>query len=123
MNKTTISGIFLAVAVLATGCHKTDDTAMGPAQQAGKAVDDAGATVAQNAREGAERADQAAERAGDKIDHAAKRAGDNLEQAGAEVRQESKEAAHDMKEDAKDATAATGKSIERAGERIQDASK
>jgi len=46
-----------------------------------------------------------------------------LREAGAEVRQESREAGQNIKEGASDATAATGRAVERAGEKIQDASK
>lgn len=124
LNKATLSGIMLAVAVLATGCHKAEDTNnMGPAQTAGKALDDTGAKVAAETREGADRAAAAADRANDKAAAAADRAGDHLQQAGAEIRQESKEAAHDAKEGMKNATEATGKAVERTGEKIQDASK
>lgn len=123
MNKAIISGIMLAAAVLATGCKKADNDAMGPAQEAGKALDDAGAKVANETREGVERADQAAERAGANMERAADRAEANLEQAGAQVRQESREAAHDVKQGVSNATNATGKAVERAGEKIQDASK
>jgi uncharacterized protein with beta-barrel porin domain len=123
MNKTTISGIMLAVAVLATGCNKADNNSMGPAQEAGKAVDQAGANVARETREGIERADQATERAAANAERTAERAGDNIERAGAEVRQESREAAQDVKQGVSNATEATGRSVERAGERMQDAAK
>jgi colicin import membrane protein len=47
MKATTISSIMLAVAVLVTGCHKAQDkNGMGPAQSAGKAIDDTGAKAA-----------------------------------------------------------------------------
>ena len=139
MKTTTISGMLLAVAVLATGCHKaepttTDTNGMGPAQSAGKAVDDAGAKAAAESRQAAADANAAANRAGDKIDAATDRAGakidaaadrtaDNMKQAGAEVRQGSKEAAHNVKEGASDATAATGRALERTGEKMQNDSK
>jgi hypothetical protein len=139
MKTTTISlsSILFAVAVLATGCHKaetTDTNNMGPAQTAGKAVDDAGAKVATESREAAADANAAADRAGEKIDAAtdraavkadaaADRAGANMREAGAEVRQESHEAAANVKEGAKDATAATGRALERTGEKMQDSSK
>lgn len=112
MNKITISGILLAVAVMATGCKKADDPTMGPAQEAGKAVDQAGANVAAETREGVQKADAAAERAEA-----------NVEKAGAEVRQESKEAAAEVKQGVSNATDATGKAVERAGEKMQDAAK
>ena len=44
-----------------------------------------------------------------------------MQKAGAEVRQDSHEAAQNVKEGAKDATAATGRGLERAGEKMQNA--
>lgn len=136
MNKTTIAAMLLAVAALATGCHKAENTntGMGPAQEAGKAVDDAGAKVSAEARESAANANAAADRAGERIDAATDRAGAKIDaatdraaeksrEAGAEVRQESHEAAQNVKEGASNATAATGRAVERAGEKIQDAAK
>jgi colicin import membrane protein len=139
MKTTTISisSIVFAVAVLVTGCHKAEDTntnGMGPAQAAGKAVDDAGAKAASETREAAADANAAANRAGEKIeaandraaekiDNAADRAGQNMREAGAEVRQESHEAAQNVKEGVKDATAATGRALERTGEKMQNSSK
>jgi hypothetical protein len=56
MKATTISSIMLAVAVLVTGCHKAEDKdGMGPAQSAGKAIDDAGAKAAAESKEAAAR--------------------------------------------------------------------
>jgi predicted small secreted protein len=136
MKNITVATLMLAVAALASGCHKADNNTngMGPAQSAGKAVDDAGSKVATETREGAavagavvdkagENAKIAADHAGDKIENAADRAGDKAQQAGAEVRQESHEAAQNVKEGASKATTATGKAVERAGEKIQDAAK
>lgn len=123
MNKTTLTGIMLAIAVLATGCSDRDRDGRGPAEEAGKAVDDAGATVARETEQGVERADAAAERAAENVDQAAERAEANIEQAGAEVRQETREAAADVKRGVSNATNETGKAVERAGEKIQDASK
>lgn len=123
MTKTTISAILLAVAVLTTGCAKKDNDAMGPAQEAGKSLDQAGANAAQETREGVVAADQAAERAGENMEQAADRAGDSMQRAGAEVRQESREAAAEVKQGVSNATDATGKAVERAGENMQDAAK
>lgn len=91
MNKLktlSIPSILLAVAVLAAGCHKTEKTevdtnGMGPAQTAGKAVDDAGARTQANAQ-----------------------------QAG-----------QDIKQGIGNATDATGKALERTGQKMQDTSK
>ena len=44
-------------------------------------------------------------------------------EAGAEVRQESREAGQNIKEGASDAATATGRAVERAGEKMQDAAK
>jgi PBP1b-binding outer membrane lipoprotein LpoB len=135
MNKTTISALMLAVAVLATGCKKADnDPSTGPAQEAGKAIDNTAANAAQETREATAATAAAADRAGDKIENAADRAGDkienaadranqNMKEAGAEVRQETREAAHDVKHGAANATDAAGKSLERTGEKMQEASK
>ena len=127
MKTTTISALLFSVAVLATGCHKAETTTttndMGPAQTAGKAVDDAGANAAAATRDAAANANVAADRANAKIDAAADRTAANMREAGAEVRQGSKEAAANVKEGAKDATAATGRALERTGEKMQDASK
>jgi colicin import membrane protein len=65
MKATTISSIMLAVAVLVTGCHKAEDKdGMGPAQTAGKAIDDAGAKAAAESKEAAANANAAAQQAG-----------------------------------------------------------
>ena len=99
LKNLSIPSMLLAVAVLASGCHKTDKTdaetnGMGPAQTAGKAVDDAGANAAQATREGAARTDADAHAAG-----------------------------QDIKQGVSNATDATGKALERTGQKMQDASK
>jgi hypothetical protein len=119
MNKMTISALMFAVAVAATGCKKADnDPSTGPAQEAGKAIDNTAAAAAQDAKEGVTDCGSAFLGV-----LGADRAGQNMKEAGAEVRQESKEAAANVKEGAADATAKAGKGLERAGEKMQDASK
>ena len=132
MNKTTISALMLAVAVLATGCKKADnDPSTGPAQEAGAAIDNAGAQVAEETKEGAaavgaateqaaENIDQATDRAAANIDQATDKAAANMREAGAEVRQESKEAAAEVAQGADAINDKTGKALERAGEKMQD---
>jgi hypothetical protein len=44
-------------------------------------------------------------------------------EAGAEVKANAHEAGQDIKQGAKDATDATGKAVERTGQKMQDASK
>lgn len=141
MNKISISALMIAVAVMTTACKKDDNPATGPAQEAGAAIDNAGAEVKQETKEAAATLEQSTERAAENVDQAAERAGDKLEQAGAEVRQETREAGaeirqetreagaeireagRDVKQGAANATAATGKGIERVGEKMQDAAK
>jgi hypothetical protein len=132
MKKTTISAIMLAVAVLATGCKKADnDPSTGPAQEAGKAIDNAGAKVAEETKEGAaavgaateraaENVDQATDKAAANVEHAAEHAKENMKEAGAEVRQESKEAAAEVRQGADAINDKAGKAVERAGEKMQD---
>jgi hypothetical protein len=138
-NKTTftLSAMLLSVAMLAAGCHKTDENAnagMGPAQSAGKAVDDAGANAAAATREGAAKTEAAVDQAGDKAHDAAQRAGENMsdaahqtaaaaKEAGADAKVEAKQAGQNLKEGAANATDAAGRGLEKAGQKMQDASK
>jgi hypothetical protein len=124
----SIPSILLAVAVLATGCHKTEKTTvetngMGPAQTAGKAVDDAGANAAQATSEGAARTEAAARHAGDQISDAAARTDAAAREAGADARADAHEAGKDIKQGVSNATDATGRGLEHAGQKMQDASK
>ncbi|WP_229422891.1 hypothetical protein [Telluria aromaticivorans] len=95
--KTTMLGTLLALAVLA-GCSRDED-ALGPAQKAGKALDDAGVRVSRQVEDELAKADRAAAEARDKIKDATKDAKGGLERATEEV----------------------GKKVEDAGEKIQDA--
>jgi hypothetical protein len=95
--KTSMLGTLLLLAVLA-GCSREEE-AMGPAQRAGKALDDAGAKVTRQLDNELARADRAAEQAREKI----------------------KDAAKDAKGGLKRATEEVGKKVEDAGEKIQDA--
>ncbi|NNG22850.1 hypothetical protein HGB41_07525 [Massilia sp. ML15P13] len=90
-------GTLLALAVLA-GCSRDED-ALGPAQKAGKALDDAGVRVSRQVEDELAKADRAAAEARDKIKDATKDAKGGLERATEEV----------------------GKKVEDAGEKIQDA--
>ena len=131
MKKTTISALMLAVAVLATGCKKDADPATGPAQEAGAAIDNAGAKVAEETKDAAAAVGTATERAAENVEQAADKAGENLKEAGAEIRQETKEAGAEIRQETKEATAEVkqgadaindkaGKAVERAGEKMQD---
>ncbi len=95
--KTAIVGSLLVLAVLA-GCSREEET-IGPAQRAGKALDDAGAKVSRQVEQELEKADRAA----------------------AEAREKIKDATKDAKGGLKRATEEVGKKVEDAGEKIQDA--
>ena len=94
--KTTMLGALLALAVLA-GCSREEE-AIGPAQKAGKMLDDAGARVSRQVEGELAKADRAADEARDKIKDATRDAKGGLERATEEV----------------------GKKVEDAGEKIQD---
>jgi hypothetical protein len=95
--KTNMLGVLLVLAALA-GCSR-DEEAMGPAQRAGKALDDAGARVTHQVDKELPKADRAADEAREKIKDATKDARGGLKRATEEV----------------------GKKVEDAGEKIQDA--
>lgn len=93
--------MFAALLMLAgaAGCSRQEE--MGPAQKAGKAVDDAGAKVAAKLHEPLDKANAAAQQARDKIEDAADDARAGLDTATEKV----------------------GKKVEQAGEKIQDAAR
>jgi Cu/Ag efflux protein CusF len=94
--------MFAALLILAgaAGCSRQQEE-MGPAQKAGKAVDDAGAKVAAKLHEPIDKANEAAQQARDQI----------------------KDAAEDARAGLGTATEKVGKKVEQAGEKIQGAAK
>ncbi|MCA1854457.1 hypothetical protein LE190_00750 [Massilia oculi] len=90
-------GTLLIVASLA-GCSREEE-AVGPAQRAGKALDDAGAKVTRQLDNELARADRATREAREKI----------------------KDATQDAKGGLKRATEEVGRKVEDVGEKIQDA--
>ena len=94
--KTSMLGTLLLLAALA-GCSRDED-AIGPAQRAGKALDEAGATVTRQLDNELAKADRAA----------------------AEAREKVKDATRDAKGGLKRATEQVGKKVEDVGEKIQD---
>jgi L-lactate utilization protein LutB len=108
MKPTTIFSGLLVLAVLASaGCSRREEP-IGPAQQAGKAIDDAGAKVAEKMHEQVEKADQAAKAMRDHAD---------------EAREKIKDATADASRGLDKATEQVGKKVEQAGEKIQQATK
>jgi methyl-accepting chemotaxis protein len=89
----------------AAGCNRSD-TQMGPAQQAGKAVDDTGAKVADTLHAQIDKANEAAQQVAKSAD---------------ETRDRIKDATEDASRGLDKATEQVGKKVERAGEKIQRA--
>lgn len=108
MNKTTLMAALLALAALA-GCQPKQDTAgVGPAQQAGKAVDDAGAKIAKSLHAPIDKAQEAKRQ---------------MEAAGEETKKQIAAATDDARDGLNKATEEVGKKVERAGEKIQESAK
>jgi hypothetical protein len=105
-NKKTMMGALVALALIA-GCNRHQD-AMGPAQQAGKAVDDAGAKVAAELHKPIDKANEAAQA---------------VAQSADQTRAQIKDATEDARDGLDKATEEVGKKVERAGEKMQDAAK
>jgi predicted small secreted protein len=96
-----ISIVFLVLAAMLAGCNQPSGDGVGPAQKAGKAVDDAGARVTSAVQQQVVKADEAAERAREKAKEAAAVASRNLDRATAKV----------------------GEKVEQAGEKMQEAAR
>ena len=97
MTRSFVFATLLATVLLA-GCKPQADGA-GPAEQAGKALDDAGARVAGRMREQVDKADAAA----------------------AQAREQAKEATAEASRNLDKATEAVGRKVQQAGEKIQQA--
>jgi hypothetical protein len=112
MNRTTITGILLATSLL-VGCNRNDTVqpaGIGPAERAGRAVDNAGARVADTMQAQVQKADEAARQLRDKADATARQARENVQDV-------TQEASRNLDR----ATEAVGKKVEQAGEKIQQA--
>jgi predicted small secreted protein len=96
-----ISTLCLVLAATLAGCNQPSGDGVGPAQKAGKAVDDAGAKVTSAVQQQVVNADEAAERAREKAKEAAAVASRNLDRATAKV----------------------GEKVEQAGEKMQEAAR
>lgn len=109
MKSTSLITAALMVGALAglAGCKKSDE-AMGPAQKAGQAVDQAGEKVARDLHAGI-----------DKANDAARQVAKSAEDTTAKIN----EATEDASKGLNKATEEVGKKIERAGEKIQESAK
>lgn len=117
MKATTIFSALLVLAV-AAGCSR-DEEAMGPAQKAGKAMDEAGDRVAQGLRAPLEKADEAAEQARAKAEEARRQLAERTEAAREKIEDATEEAGRGLEK----ATGKVGEKVERAGEKMQEAAR
>lgn len=113
MKTTSIIGAVLALAALAasSACSKRDEP-IGPAQQAGAAIDNAGDRVAEQLQANLRKAEQAS-----------KEIADAAKATGSQITDATKDATKDASKGLDKATEEVGKKVERAGERIQEAAK
>lgn len=113
MRTSSIISAVLAAALVAgvAGCGKRDE-AMGPAQKAGQAVDNAGNKVARDIQDKLDRANAAAQQVAD-----------SAAQTKDKIADATSDAAADASKGLNQATAEVGKKVERAGEKIQEAAK
>jgi F0F1-type ATP synthase membrane subunit b/b' len=107
MKITFILGTALVLALGLSACKKPDE-AVGPAQKAGAAIDDAGAKVAAKLHEPIDKA---------------KQVGQQMEDAAKDTSDKIKEATEDASKGIDKATVEVGKKVEQAGEKIQQAGK
>jgi hypothetical protein len=105
-NRIAAAGVLLAALASLAGCGQSDNTStsqagIGPAQQAGKALDDAGAKATAKVHEEVDKADAAARQARDVVPDAVDQARSNLNQVKDKVGQKVEEAGAKIRETAK----------------------
>lgn len=116
--------LLLALGALASGCQKpSDPAAVGPAQKAGAVVDTAAANAAEDAREAAAQAARGARKVEGDARQAAENATDAADAAGERISEQSRQAASNVKNSVDALVNKAGVGVERAGQKIQDASK
>ena len=98
MKRIAMIGVLLAACL--AGCKQSND-GMGPAQQAGKAIDEASVKVADKVHEEVGKADAAAADARAKAPDAVEQARHNLDKVTDKVGQKVEEAGQKIRQDAK----------------------
>lgn len=98
MKRIAMIGMLLAACLAA--CQKSND-GMGPAQQAGKTLDEVGAKAADKVHEEVGKADAAAAQAREKAPEAVEQARRNLDKVADKVGQKVEEAGQKLRQDAK----------------------
>ncbi|MGJ9420227.1 hypothetical protein ACHAC9_21100 [Massilia sp. CMS3.1] len=116
--KTTTMFSALLVLAMAAGCAP-DENAVGPAQKAGKAIDDAGDRVAAGLRAPLEKADEAAKQLAERAEEERRQIAERTDEAREKIRDATQEAGRGLEK----ATGKVGEKVERAGEKMQEAAR
>ena len=126
-TSTTMRGaaaVLLAMAALLAGCQKDDPSEAGPAERAGRKVDEvtakAGSELSQVRDTAGQQMSEAAKDSGQKIDRAAETAGEKLDRASETAGQKIDSAATTAGQKFNEATDAAGRKLEQAGEKMQE---
>jgi len=117
MKTMTMFGALLVLA-LATGCARDED-AVGPAQKAGKAIDEAGERVADGLRAPIEKADEAAQKLAARAEEERRQLAERTEAAREKIKDATQEAGRGLEK----ATSKVGEKVEQAGEKMQEAAR
>ena len=117
MKTMTMVGTLLVFAV-AAGCSPKND-GIGPAQKAGKAVDEAGDKVARELRAPLEKADEAAKKLAERAEEERRQLAERTEDAREKIKDATQEAGRGLEK----ATGKVGEKVEQAGEKMQDAAR
>jgi ElaB/YqjD/DUF883 family membrane-anchored ribosome-binding protein len=96
-----IAVISLMLAASLAGCKQSNNEGMGPAQQAGKTLDEVSAKAADKVKEEVGKADAAADAARAKAPEAVEQAKRNLDKVTDKVGQKVEEAGQKLRQDAK----------------------
>ena len=100
-TRMAMGGLLLACMAGLAGCKQSNDGGMGPAQQAGKTLDEVGARAAVKVKEEVGKADAAAEQARAKAPDAVAQAKRNLNTMTNKVGEKVEEAGQKLRQDAK----------------------
>ena len=117
MKTMTMFGALLVLA-MAAGCAPDDD-GMGPAQKAGRAVDEAGDMVAAGLRAPLEKADEAAKKLAERAEQERRQIAERTEEAREKIKDATQEAGRGLEK----ATEKVGEKVEKAGEKMQEAAR
>lgn len=112
MKHSTLAALMLVTAALAVSACSKRDEAMGPAQKAGQAVDNAGDKVARELHDKL-----------DKANDVARQTAESAQRTRDQIAAATGDAAADAAKGLDAATEKVGQKVEQAGEKIQEAAK